>query len=242
MLKEGERLDDLEVNGLKLIQNPKLYCFTSDSVLLANTAKVKRKDKVVDLCSGSGIVGILIASKQGAKQVDLVELQPKMADLAARNVEINNLANQVNVYEMPVQKAHEALGTESYDVVVCNPPYRKAGSGKICENEEIAICKTELKLTFPELAREVSKLLKWGGKFFFIHSAERTAELIAALDKEGLQAKTITLVKPKASKKVDTVIIEAVKGGRSGVDFDFLTVFDEDGNYTERVKKLYSKE
>ena len=108
MIKEGERLDDLEVNGLKLIQNPKLYCFTSDSVLLANTAKVKRKDKVLDLGSGSGIVGILIASKQGAKSVDLVEIQPEMANLAERNVKLNNLEDVVKVYEISVQEAADA--------------------------------------------------------------------------------------------------------------------------------------
>ena len=242
MIREGERLDDLEVNGLKLIQNPKLYCFTSDSVLLANTAKVKRKDKVLDLCSGSGIVGILIASKQGAKSVDLVEIQPEMANLAERNVKLNNLEDVVKVYEISVQEAADALGCEKYDVVVCNPPYQKAGTGKTAENEQIAVCKTELKLTFFELAEAVRKLLKFGGKFCFIHNAERTAELIAALHANSLQTKKITLVKPKASKEPDTVIIEAVKGGKCGVKFDFLTVFDEDGNYTDRVKKLYSKD
>lgn len=242
MLRDGERLDDLEVNGLKLIQNPQLYCFTSDSVLLANTAKVKRKDKVLDLCSGSGIVGILIASKQGAKSVDLVELQPEMADLAERNVKLNNLERSVKVYETSVQKATEALGYEKYDVIVCNPPYQKVGTGLTSENESIAVCKTELKLTFAELAEAVGKLLKFGGKFFFIHNAERTAELIYELGARSLQTKKITLVKPKETKEPDTVIIEAVKGGKCGVKFDFLTVFDENGNYTDRVKKLYSKE
>ena len=187
MIREGERLDDLEVNGLKLIQNPKLYCFTSDSVLLANTAKVKRKDKVLDLCSGSGIVGILIASKKKKKTVDLVEIQPEMANLAERNVKLNNLEDVVKVYEISVQEAADALGCEKYDVVVCNPPYMENGRGFKDEKEHIALCRAEISLTLKELITCASKCLKFGGRLNLVHRADRLADIIYQMKSKGLE-------------------------------------------------------
>lgn len=241
-LNKGERLDDLQIDGLEIIQNPKLYCFTSDAVLLANTVKAKKTDKVCDLCSGSGIIGILIAAKKLPASVTMVELQPKMADMARRSVLHNKLNGKIEVFNVSVQDAPKILGQGNFDTVVCNPPYQPKNSGEINGDGEVAICKTEIKLTLDELTDSAAKLLKFGGKFYLIHRADRLAEIIFSLKQNKLEPKRLTFVKPKASKTADTVIVEAVKGGKTGLTTDTLVVFKNDNTYTERVKKLYCKE
>lgn len=242
MLKEGERLDDLQIDGLRLIQNPELYCFTSDAVLLANAVRVKKGGRIVDLCSGSGVIGILTAVKRQPSEVVCVELQSVLAEMSERSVKLNNLDDKVRILNISVQEAPAVLGCETVDTVVCNPPYAKADSGQTAKCESVAICRTELKLTLSELCVSAAKLLKFCGKFFVVHRADRLAELFYELKKNNLEPKKLTLIKPKVSKVADTVIVEAVKGGKVGLVTDTLVVFKEDNTYTKRVKSLYFKE
>ncbi len=239
MLKEGERLDDLQINGLKIIQNARLYTFTSDSVLLANSVKAGPRTKAVDLCSGSGIVGILLAGKLNAGRVDLVEIQPSMCDMAERSVELNGLSDRVKVHNVSVQRAPEILGKAAYDTAVCNPPYKKEGSGPDERPEHIRLATTEIALTLKETVAAAAELLKYGGRFYLIHRADRLAEIAYELSAAGLEPKKMTLIVPKAGKEPDTVIFEAVKGGKVGLKTSVITVYDESGNYTERVKQMY---
>ena len=119
MLKDNERLDDLQFNNLFIIQNPDLYCFTSDAVELCNFVRAGVKDRIVDLCSGSGVIGILAQAKTKAKQVYLVEIQEQLADMSLRTVKHNNL-NNIEVINKPLQNIHKQIGT-GFEVVVCNP-------------------------------------------------------------------------------------------------------------------------
>lgn len=240
MLKAEERLDDLQVNGLKIIQNPKKYCFTSDAVLLANTVKAGAKHKVCDLCAGSGIIGILIASKQKAKEVVCIELQADMAEMAERSVKLNNLDDKVSVLNVSAQDAYKTLGLECFDIVVSNPPYGKVGVGETVKDEGKAICRNELKLTLAELVCAAARLTKFGGKFYMIHRADRLAEIIYELKEVSLEPKNITLIYPKSDKLPDTVIFECIKGGKAGVKLHRLVVFNDDNTYTVGAKRLYS--
>lgn len=240
-LLQGERLDDLQVLGLKIIQNPTKYCFTSDAVLLANTARAKRLDKVCDLCCGSGIIAILIAAKQKVKKVVGVEIQPSLADMAKRSVMLNDLGEQVEIMCESVQQCRNTLDKGSFDVVVANPPYEKKGVGQYFDNS-IAICRSEIELEFFELADCASDLLKYGGKFFLIHRADRLAELIFELKKVNLEPKVITLIYPTKSKAPNTVIIESVKGGKPSVKIKSLVIYEHNNTYTDDAKKLYSME
>ncbi|MEG1790693.1 MAG: tRNA1(Val) (adenine(37)-N6)-methyltransferase [Clostridia bacterium] len=240
MLKTGERLDDLQINGLKIIQNSNLYCFTSDAVLLANTVNASANDRVCDLCSGSGIIAMLIASKRNAREVVGVELQAEMADMAQRSVDLNNLGDKVKILQLSAQDAPSKLGYGSFDIVVANPPYGTVGTGRICEDERIAICKNEIKLTLNELVLSASKLTKFGGKFYMIHRADRLAEIIFALKMVSLEPKAITIIYPKADKTPDTFIVECINGGKPGLILKSLTVYEHNNTYTAEAKKLYS--
>ncbi len=214
ILKNNERLDDLQINNKFVIQNPNEYCFTSDSVLLSNFAKCKRDNRVVDLCSGSGVVGILIQTKTNAKDVVCVELQPQLADMAKRSIEYNNQQNEMHVVNAPVQDVNKLIGV-GYDVVVCNPPYKDAGKGKVSEKENIRIAKHEVKITLEEIIKEASTLLKFGGKFYVVNKEERLTDILVYCRKYRLEPKKIKLV--SGGKGVSVVLVEAKKGGNSGV-------------------------
>ena len=214
-LLEHERLDDLQFQNLQIIQNPNHYCFTTDSVLLANFAKAKPSDSVVDLCSGSGVVGILMQAKTKAKHVTLVELQQSLANMSERSVQFNGLQNKVSVVNAPLQQVHKQIGQEVFDVVVCNPPYKMQNASLLSENHEIAICKHEITVTLEEIVLEKSKLLKFGGLFYTINKEERLTDLICYLRKHKLEPKQITVV--PSNKGSALVLIKAKKGGKSGV-------------------------
>ena len=217
MLKTNERLDDLQFNNLYIIQNPKLYCFTSDAIALANFVRCGTKDVLVDLCSGSGVIGILAQAKTNAKHVYLVELQPSLADMSRRSVEYNKL-NNVTVINSPLQNIHTKLNI-SADVVVCNPPYKIADGGKVSESNEIAICKSEITVTLKEIVKEASALLKFGGRFFTCNKEERLVDLFLLMREYNIEPKVLKFL--KSEKGASIVLVEGKKGGKPGLKVQF---------------------
>lgn len=236
------RLDDLEYKGLKLWQYPSLYCFTSDAVLLANLSKVKKGDIVADFGTGSGIISILIAAKTNAGEIYALEKQSIMCDLARKNAEYNNLSDRIQVVEGDISDADRLLGKESVNVVVCNPPYFRKGSGAERGREEIALSRHESSCDLKGIIESASLVLKWGGALYMVHKVERMAEAIGYMQAAALEVKNVTLVYPKADKAADVFIVEARKKGASGMKLKSLVVYNDDGTMTDEAKKLYSKE
>jgi len=216
-LLPGERLDDLQLNGLKIIQNPTGYCFTSDAVLLANFVKTKQKDVCLEIGTGSGAVSILVNEKQQPKKIFAFEIQKSLSDLTKRNVLLNGLQEKIEVFNLPIQSYRAVLTCESVDVVFANPPWQKGGSGKQNESEEIAMACHEKTLTLQELAKVSFDLLRFGGRFFVVYPAARTAVLIFELKKNKLEPKKLVFVHPTAKKAASVVLLEAVKGGKEGM-------------------------
>ena len=229
-LFENERIDDLEINDLRLIQNAEGYCFTSDSVLLANLVKARKTDKILDVGAGSGIISILLAGKMGYGNVSALEIQKNMAALAARNVEMNGLSDKIVVINTSLQDFAKSVPAESFDV------------GEMDKNETRAVSKYELKLTLDELIENARRLLKFRGKFYMVHRADRMAECIYKLKQNNIEPKVMTLVYPKAEKSPDVVIYECIKGASEGVKINTLIVYDENGEYTALARKMYSKD
>lgn len=213
-LKDTERLDDLQFNNLYIIQDTRGYLFTSDAVELANFVKPAFNSKVVELCSGSGVIGVLIQAKNKIKSLTMVEIQESLADMSKRSLEYNNIHN-IDVVNAPLQNIHKTIG-EGYDVVVCNPPYKQAGTtDKICENETKAIAKHEIKVTLEEIIIEAERLLKYGGDFYIINKEERLVDMLTLLRKYNLEAKELVVLPGKTS--ANRVMIRAKKGGKSGI-------------------------
>ena len=216
MLKENERLEDLDCKGLKIIQNSKSYCFTSDSVILANYVKATAKETIIDLCTGSGIIAILLSAKTRAKKIIAVELQEKLADLAQRNVDLNSLNGKIAIENISLQQAPKKLGKHNYDVVVCNPPYTKKPY-QLNEENEISIARHEIKMTLEELIISASELLKFGGKFYFVHRVERLDEILILLNKYKLMPKELTFIYPPNKKEAYLVMFKCLAGGKNGI-------------------------
>lgn len=213
-LKSNERLDDLQFNNLYIIQDKTGYCFSSDAVALANFVTVKQNGKVVDLCSGSGIIGILVQAKNKVSQTVLVEIQKNLADMSRRSIEYNKLDN-IEVINKPLQDIHKEIGT-FYDVVVCNPPYKKMGTAKLInESETIAIARHELTVTLEEIIKEASKLLTFGGDFYICNKEERLTDMLVYLRQYNLEPKVLKIL--PSTKGANVVMIKAKKGGKSGI-------------------------
>lgn len=241
LLKENERLDDLQLNGLKIIQNKDKYCFTSDSVILANFVNAKKSDIVCEIGAGSGVISILLNFKCNPKKIVAFEIQHYMADMAKRNVELNNLNEKIEIIDSPIQNCFKFVSKESFDVVVSNPPYQKCfPKSLINKNEEDAVSRHELKLTLDELILYVKGLLKFGGKFYVIYDAKRTAELLHKLKLNGLEPKKMFFTSPNDDKNPILILVEAVKGGKEGITvLPALITNDKDGDYLYTIQKLY---
>ena len=215
ILKNNERLDDLQFNNLYIIQNPDEYCFTSDAVALANFVHVSNFGRMVDLCSGSGVVGILANAKNKIKDVTFVEVQEYLADMSKRSIEYNKIDN-ISVVCNKLQGIHKKIGAEVFDVVACNPPYKAQGAtNDIGEKESIAICKHEIMVTLEEIILEASKLLKFGGAFYIVNKEERLTDIICLCRKYNLEPKEIKIL--KSQKGANIILLKAKKGGKSGI-------------------------
>lgn len=216
LIKETEKLEDLQFNNLFIIQDTKGYRFTSDAVALANFVKVKSGGKLIDLCSGSGVIGILASAKNKVSKTVLVEIQECLSDMSRRSVEYNKLEN-IEVVNAPLQNISKTVGVGVYDTVVCNPPYKKCGTAKLLnENESIAIARHELTVTLEEIIKEASVLLKFGGEFYIINKEERLVDMMVLLRKYNLEPKVLKLL--PSTKGANVVMLKAKKGGKSGIE------------------------
>lgn len=241
MLHADERLDDLECNGLKIIQNKKGYTFTTDAVLLANIAYAGSSERVVDLGTGSGVIALLMSQKTKAKELVGLELQERLADMASRSVRFNNLEDRVKIVLCDLREAHRIVGQSLFDVAVCNPPYMTFKGDKSVATEK-DICKREVFLTLNEAAESASRLLKFGGRLYIIIKGDRVADLICALRNNGIEPKRLIPVQPTPEKNIDTVVIEGRKGGKPGLRFEKpIVVLDKEGNYNEEARRFYNK-
>ena len=239
MLKKDERYEDLQINDLKIMQSVSGYRFTSDAVLLANIARALPGQKVVDLGAGSGIVSILMAAKTKASKIVGVEIQNRLADMAKRSVEYNNLGDRIEIVNKPMQTVHKEIGS-NFDVAVSNPPYEIATKKESIN--ELDICRQEVKVTLEEVILSAKMLLRFGGNFFMINKVKRLADTIYLLKHNDLEPKKLTMIYPKASKDADTFIVEAKKGAKPSmiVPSPFI-LYNEDGTMTENTRRIYGK-
>ena len=236
-----ERIDDLQYKGLKIIQNTEGFCFGIDSVLLTEFAKDMKKNKtIVDLGTGTGIIGILLTKKVEASKVIGVELQKDVAQMAKRSVELNNLQNVMQILNEDVQSL--SLEKNSFDYIVTNPPYKKKGTGIINKEDKQLISRHETTVNLEEWIEVASNLLKDNGAIYMVHRPERLNEIIQDLRKYKLEPKRIRFVYPKKNKDANLVLIKAVKYANEFLKVEKpLIIYNEDGSYTDEILKIYDE-
>lgn len=239
-LKENERLDDLQRNGYRIIQNPAKFCFGMDAVLLTGFAHARETDRLLDLGTGTGIIPLLMEAKYHCSNLTGLEIQPESADMAARSVALNGLEDKIKIVTGDIKEADKYFASASFDCITCNPPYMIGQHGLTNPDEPKAIARHELLCTFEDVAAQTAKLLKPGGHFFLVHRPFRLAEIIVTLTKHRLEPKRMQLVYPYADKEPNMVLLEAVRGGKPRMTVEKpLIVFERPGVYMPEIKDVY---
>ncbi len=227
-LSPNEVLEDMGFENLKIVQDTRLYRFTSDSVLLSKFATPKKKDVVADFCSGSGIVAFhyhaLHREKFPETSFTLFEMQEELLSLSKKTASYNGFEN----FSFVLGKLQEIPKEyhEKFSLILCNPPYERAGTGFDNEIYEKAVCRKELTLTLPELAKAISSSLRFGGRVAMLHRADRVAELCAVLHSVNIEVKKMQFVGGRYGTKPYLVMVEGVKGGKPSCDI-LPTIYNE---------------
>lgn len=243
-LKENERIDDLEYKGLKIIQKNDGFCFGMDSVILSSFVKVNKREAVVaDFGTGTGIISILLASKNDKiKKIYGFEIQDEMAEMAQRSVKMNDLNDKIEIVNTDIVGLPKEKWQKKFDVIVSNPPYKKIDTGLVSQGDKKLISRHEVKCTLEDIAREVSKCLKDNGSFYMVHRPERIVDICSIMRQYKLEPKEIRLVYPQLTEEANLVLVRCVKCGKPYVKvLNPLVVYDENNNYTDEIYQIYSK-
>ena len=239
-LKENERLDELQRNGYRIIQNPKKFCFGMDAVLLSGFARARAGDQVLDLGTGTGIIPILLEAKTEAAHLVGLEIQEESADMARRSVELNHLQDKITIVQGDIKEAGTLFGAASFDVVTCNPPYMIGQHGIKNPEAPKAIARHEILCTLEDVVSRAAKVQKPGGNFYLVHRPFRLAEIMVVLQKYGLEPKRMRLVYPFADKEPNMVLLEANRGGRPRMTVERpLIIYREKGVYMPEIYEIY---
>lgn len=243
-LKENEVIDDLEFEGLKIIQNQKWFKYGIDSVLLSDFAKkMKKNSKVLDIGTGTGIISILLARKTVAKEIIGIEVQEDVADMAKRSVELNHLENKIEIICDNILNIENYFPKEYFDYVVTNPPYQKEKSGLKSENEKQLISRHEVLCSLEDIIGKSFKMLKDNGNFYMVHRPERLVDILSLMRNYRLEPKEIRFVHSKAKEKPILVLIKGIKySGKFLKVLEPLVIYEDDGEYTQELLKIYHKE
>ena len=240
MLKPNERIDDLQRNNYKIIQDPERFCFGMDAVLLSGFARAKEGDRVIDLGTGTGIIPILMEAKTRASDLIGLEIQPESADMAQRSVELNHLESKIRIVTGDIKEASSLFGAATFDVVTSNPPYMTEHHGITNEKSPRAIARHELLCTLEDVISQAAKLLRPGGSFYMVHRPFRLVDIMVLMREYHLEPKRIKLVYPYIDKEPNMVLIEGLRGGRPRLTVERpLIVYQSPGVYTDEIYDIY---
>ena len=239
-LLPNERIDELQRNGYRIIQNEKKFCFGMDAVLLSGFARAGKGERVLDLGTGTGIIPILMEAKTEGESFTGLEIQKEMAEMAARSVKLNGLEEKVSIIQGDLKEASKRFGKASFDVVTCNPPYMNQNHGLKNPDEPKAIARHELLCSFEDVAREAAALLKSGGRFYLVHRPHRLTEIFETLRAHKLEPKRMKFVHPFVDAEANMVLIEAFRGGRPQMRVEApVIVYEKPGVYTNEIYEIY---
>ena len=236
----GERIDELQRNGYRIIQNPEKFCFGMDAVLLSGFARAKKQERCLDLGCGNGIIPILMEAKTEGKHFTGLEIQPESADMAKRSVALNGLQDRIDIVEGDIKDASKIFGASSFHVVTTNPPYMTAQHGLTNVYEAKTIAGHEVLCNLEDIIRESARLLMPGGRFYMVHRPFRLAEIISLMVQYRMEPKRMRLVYPYVDREPNMVLIEGLRGGKSRMTVEKpLIVYKEPGKYTDEIYDVY---
>lgn len=239
-IKEYERVDDLHRNGYMIIQDPKRFCFGIDAVILSGFAEVKKGERVIDLCTGTGVIPILLEAKTEGRHFTGLEIQPESAEMAGRSVLLNNLQDKVTIDQGDVKNTEALYRASSFDVVTVNPPYMNDGGGLKNGYSPKTIARHEVLCSLEDVISASARLLAPQGRLYMVHRPHRMTDIMVTLRKYRLEPKRLRFVHSFADREPVMVLIEAVSNGRPMVKvMPPLVVYKDDRSYTDEIMKIY---
>ncbi len=239
-LKDGERLDFLDRNGYRIIQDDKTFAFSIDAVTLAHFASGKNNKKVLDLGTGTGVIPILMEARTKNNSFVAFELQENSHSMATRSVELNNLSDKIKIINDDIKNVPNYFNMGHFDIVTTNPPYMEKGTGAIKDNEYKAIARTESTATLHDFIKSASYALKYGGYFYMVHRPNRLVDIFHLMRLENIEPKVVQFILPFENKEPNIVLIEGVKGGKPSLKIlDNLVVYDNNRCYTQKMNDIY---
>lgn len=232
---------DTFFNGkISVKQNRNGYRFSIDSVLLAGHVKTNSGDRILDIGTGSGIISLILAYRNPHITIYGVEVQKNLADIAALNVKDNNIEDRVKVLWVDIKNLNADMISGPLDIVVSNPPYRKAESGRLNLDNQRAIARHEIDITLKDILKAASRLLNVSGRLIIIYPSERIADMVTQMRLSGIEPKQFRFIYSKSSSESKLVIVEGVKGGRAGARIiSPLVIYNDDGTYTDEVNRMF---
>lgn len=239
-LYEDERLDYLLAENLKIIQSPTVFAFSLDAVLLARFAYIPiQKGNIIDLCSGNGVVPLLLSNKTKAA-ITGVEIQERLYQMAVRSIRYNGLEDRIQMIHGDLKEMPKTVGHGKFDAVTCNPPYFASPSPHVMnENQYLAIARHEILCSLEDVIRVSSQLLRQGGKAAFVHRPDRLMDILTFMRQYRLEPKRLRFVYPKSGKEANTILVEATKNGNAGLKaLPPLFVYDENNEYTPEMREI----
>lgn len=232
---------DTFFNGrIKVKQHRSGYRFSIDAVLMAGHAKPRPEGTVLDLGTGCGIIPMILAYRHATIKVYGIEVQPQLAELAALNVAENNMGDRVSILCMDMKTLQPDVISGPVDLVISNPPFRKAESGRINPNRQRAIARHEIKATLFDVVESARRMLPLAGRFITIYPAERITDILSQMRSADIEPKFLRMIHSGANTAAKLILVAGSKGGRPGVKIGPpLIIYKEDGSYTEDVQQMF---
>lgn len=241
LIGADETLEDLGREGLMLLQKQNGFRFGTDAVLLAHFAGLKHRESVMDLCTGSGIIPILLAGRSASPVIRGVELQSRYAEMAQRSVCYNHLEDRVRILRGDVRDLAFIQRQGSFDVVTCNPPYKEAGRGIPNPSDELMVARHEITVNLEDVIRSAGMLLREGGRLCMVHRPERLFDIYRLMAKYRLELKRIRMIAPKGGKAPNLILVEGIRGQKPYLKWEpELRIYNADGTYTDEIKEIYT--
>jgi tRNA1(Val) A37 N6-methylase TrmN6 len=234
-----ETLDTLFEGDLKLYQSCSGYRFSLDALLLAHFLTCRNGEKIADLGAGNGVIALILAYLHPSLSITGVEIQPSMVDRGRRNVQLNGFQGRVTIRQADVRNIQGTFSPESFAAVVCNPPYRRMTSGRISPDAERKIARHETVAELADFLRAGAYLLPIKGRMAWVYPALRVVELLQSMRKGNLEPKRLRMVHSFGEANASLVLVEGVKGGRSGIEvLSPLVVYKQGKQYTSEVEAM----
>lgn len=239
-LQEDETIEDLQLQGLKLIQKKDGFRYGMDTVLLAHFADIKENDTVVDLGTGNGIIPLLLYGRNKGKSYFALDILQEAAMLAERNVILNNLTEKISIICADAIDASNHIMPCSIDAVVCNPPYGHPYASLVSPVNAKAIARSQNSHTLHHFLSGAFQILKGKGKLYMVYPVQQMLFVMKKMQEHHLEPKHFRLVYPKEEKNASLVLIEAVKDAKPTLHpLPPLILYQKDGNLTNELKSIY---